>query len=282
MLTIGTFNCPAQYRYFEDTGPIENTLLVFPRTSVKIRPIDKAPVVACPNVVLFYNRGQEYTRHKLSAYGDICDWFAFHPQTIVETILPLEPAVQDRMDQPFRFTHTLTKPYLYQLQRSIVTRLHSGVQISPFWIEETMMLVLNALVENAYRQQVTGASHRPTTQREHQDLATAVQELLARRFHEPLTLAEIAQTLFTSPYHLCRVFRQQLGCTIHQYLTQLRLLTSLDQVISNRAPLTDIGISLGFGSHSHFTQSFRNTFGVTPSQWRANPSDQKMSNFLIA
>jgi AraC family transcriptional regulator len=47
-----------------------------------------------------------------------------------------------------------------------------------------------------------------------------------------------------------------------------RLRAALDEVLASSRGITDIGIGLGFSSHSHFTAAFRRAFGVTPSGLR--------------
>jgi AraC family transcriptional regulator len=79
----------------------------------------------------------------------------------------------------------------------------------------------------------------------------------------------LAATLFTSPFHLARVFRQYTGFSLHAFRTQLRLRSSLVPVCDTQASLTDISADLGFSSLSHFSDSFRGLFGVPPSIARA-------------
>jgi AraC-like DNA-binding protein len=46
------------------------------------------------------------------------------------------------------------------------------------------------------------------------------------------------------------------------------LSAALGEVLASSRGLTDIGVDLGFSSHSHFTATFRRAFGVTPSALR--------------
>ena len=48
---------------------------------------------------------------------------------------------------------------------------------------------------------------------------------------------------------------------IHRYLNRLRLRTALEYLGDSMADLSDTALSLGFSSHSHFTESFRREFG---------------------
>ena len=92
-------------------------------------------------------------------------------------------------------------------------------------------------------------------------------ELLGRRFTEPMTLAEIAAAIGTSPFHLCRSFRRATGTTLHEYRNQLRLRSALDR-LEAADDLSQLALELGYSSHSHFTAAFRRSFGFTPSMAR--------------
>src|SRR5258706_15155196 len=64
-IRIGAFRCPVAHRLFEDSGPIQNYVFVFPRSSVSIEHEYGRPFVANPNVVTFYNRGQVFRRRAI-------------------------------------------------------------------------------------------------------------------------------------------------------------------------------------------------------------------------
>jgi AraC family transcriptional regulator len=99
------------------------------------------------------------------------------------------------------------------------------------------------------------------------DAIRAVQELLARRYAEPLTLAALAAHVGLSPWHLSRRFRVHTGLGLHKYRTRLRLLSALDRIRDARCPeLARIAFDVGFSSHSHLTREFRAFFGVPPSR----------------
>ena len=53
--------------------------------------------------------------------------------------------------------------------------------------------------------------------------------------------------------------------SLHAYRNQLRLRASLERLHEPGVDLIDIALDLGFSSHSHFTETFRRSFGKTPS-----------------
>ena len=161
---IGRFFCPPWHPRFTDTGPIHGTVIVFPRTSVTITHVGQQPIVGDPNVIMFYNQGQRYTRGKLSEEGDICDWFGFAPQVVVDALRPVDPHVDERWDRPFAFSHGPSTGKLYLRQRLLVDALSQNNIPDMFYIEEKMLAILQEAIQIRYRQK------RPSSQKSIENL----------------------------------------------------------------------------------------------------------------
>ena len=80
------------------------------------------------------------------------------------------------------------------------------------------------------------------------------------------TLSRIASLVGTSVYHLCRVFRDESGMTLHAYRQAQKLGRALKLMQSSQQDLTELAHELGFSSHSHFTRVFRQHLGEAPSR----------------
>lgn len=104
--------------------------------------------------------------------------------------------------------------------------------------------------------------------RARRDYVTDAKALLEQRFRETLRLDDVARALHVSTYHLCRIFKEETGVPIHQYLNRLRLREALESLAAGAADLTDLALSLGFASHSHFSNAFRKEFGISPRDVR--------------
>ncbi len=145
------------------------------------------------------------------------------------------------------------------------------------FIEESVLRILNQVTINNYRQR--GVTPLRTKDSPEQEIVEAIQKVLVTCFEQTLSLELIATKLNYSPFYLCRIFRKHTGRTIHQYLTQLRLRTSLEHVTQAQTDLSSLALQVGFANHSHFTETFRKAFGVPPSKLR-NASRQQMRQFL--
>jgi AraC-like DNA-binding protein len=263
LVQIGLFRCPLSRDDFAEAGPIKGHLLVFPRTSVCITHDGREPVIATPNVVMYYNRGQPYYRSPISERGDLCEWFAYAPAVVAEALRPYDLRIEDHWEQPFDFTHGPSDSASYLIQRQIVEHVLAHQEPDWLFVEETSLWVLGRTLERVFEGrgiQGMAANHFQRS------LARHLQSILSTRFHEALTLESLSCELGYSPYHLSHVFRRQTGISIHQYLNQIRLRTALERISDGCLNLTELAISLGYSHHSHFTLAFRKSFGVPPSQ----------------
>jgi AraC-like DNA-binding protein len=274
LLRVGAFRAAPSHPRFHDSGPAENDIFVFPRTSVWLRHEGGKPFVSSPNVVTYYNRGQVYRRGKVSEEGDRCEWFAFRPAVLVDAVRARDPAVIERPQQPFTFSHGPSDPRSYLVQRLLVRQLAQGDPLEALRVEETMLHVLARLLGNAAV--MHDLQQARTVLADAGELVEETKALLARSFRQALSLQEIADRIGFSVFHLCRLFRRGTGTTLHHYRNHLRLRTALEEAAAPGIDLSSLGLDLGYSSHSHFTAAFRQAFGTTPSSLRRTASASRV------
>jgi AraC-like DNA-binding protein len=97
-------------------------------------------------------------------------------------------------------------------------------------------------------------------------LVARAKELLATT-DELLSLSQVANAIGVSPAYLTDLFHRVEGMPIYRYQTRLRLARALGQ-LPYAEDLTQLALDLGFSSHSHFSSTFRSTFGIAPSSYR--------------
>ena len=81
---------------------------------------------------------------------------------------------------------------------------------------------------------------------------------------EDLDIDTLAEGFFISKYHMMRLFHRETGLTIHNYLTQRRLLRARD-LITGGMRATEACYRCGFRSYSSFTRAYGKHFGTTPT-----------------
>jgi AraC family transcriptional regulator len=96
----------------------------------------------------------------------------------------------------------------------------------------------------------------------------AVCDILRDRFCENLPLGEIAGAVGVHPAHLARTFRRCYGCTVGDYVRNLRTDRARQELRASDRPLAEIALALGYADQSHFATSFKRQTGMTPGAFR--------------
>jgi AraC family transcriptional regulator len=100
------------------------------------------------------------------------------------------------------------------------------------------------------------------------NLAAAI-EMLNDDFASPLHVERIADRAQLSAAYLCRAFRRHFGCTMGQYLRQVRARRAAHLLASTDVPLSEIAVRCGFADQSHLTRVFKAHLAMTPRAYRA-------------
>ena len=79
-----------------------------------------------------------------------------------------------------------------------------------------------------------------------------------------LSIDTLADRVFLSRYHFMRLFKEQTGSTVHQYVRQKRLLYAA-RLIREGVPAVRAAADAGFNDYSVFHRAFRTSFGISPS-----------------
>ena len=89
---------------------------------------------------------------------------------------------------------------------------------------------------------------------------------------EDLTIDTISEQFYISKFHMMRLFRQEVGQTIHNYLCDRRLIHARD-LINQGLSATESCFRSGFRSYSSFTRAYGKRFGTTPTGRSAQMED---------
>lgn len=105
---------------------------------------------------------------------------------------------------------------------------------------------------------------------ENQDLniVKKMAEFINNNYMEKLSLADIAAAGAVGQSKCCKLFARFFFQTPTMYLTQHRLTKSMDLLLNTDLPVIEIALSVGFGSASYYTETFRKWIGKTPSEFR--------------
>ena len=84
---------------------------------------------------------------------------------------------------------------------------------------------------------------------------------------EELTVESLSKRFFISRYYLMHRFKAVTGYTVHQYISQKRLLRA-GELIRAGVPVMKAAEQAGFEEYSTFLRAFRGTFHMSPREFR--------------
>ena len=78
-------------------------------------------------------------------------------------------------------------------------------------------------------------------------------------------LDELERIFFISKYHLCHIFKQATGLTVHGYITDKRL-TYAYELYGEGKNLSDAAALAGFSCYSAFYRAYTKKYGMPPKK----------------
>ena len=92
----------------------------------------------------------------------------------------------------------------------------------------------------------------------------AILQYLNAHLTEGLTIDELAARFYFSKFHMMRRFREETGYTIHNYVTEKRLLLA-QQFLEQGITPGEAALRCGYQEYSTFARAYKKQFGHTPS-----------------
>ncbi len=96
-------------------------------------------------------------------------------------------------------------------------------------------------------------------------------DYIEAHLEEELSLDKLAEVACFSRYHFHRLFGALVGENLGQFIQRIRLERAASKLLRNpKKTITEIAFECGFSSSAVFARAFREAFGVSAGQWRAN------------
>jgi AraC family transcriptional regulator len=105
-----------------------------------------------------------------------------------------------------------------------------------------------------------------------------VQAFLADNLDRDVDLRTIAGEASLSPYYFTRQFTAFVGVPPYRYLINLRISRAMELLRETELSVTQICHRVGFNSLSHFTTTFRQHTGTSPSAYRRRRDFEQQVN----
>lgn len=86
-----------------------------------------------------------------------------------------------------------------------------------------------------------------------------------------IRINDLAKLASLSQFYYQRLFSRLVKRPVNEYIKMRRLAKASEALRNRNKRILDIALDFGFSSHETFTRAFKDTFGMTPEEYRANP-----------
>lgn len=94
-------------------------------------------------------------------------------------------------------------------------------------------------------------------------------EYLSLNYTQNISLESLCRITDYSPSHLAKIFKQETGRTITQYIAYLRCRQAAEMLRETSLPIQEISCYVGYTDNNYFVKVFKKVMGTTPSEYRA-------------
>ena len=85
-----------------------------------------------------------------------------------------------------------------------------------------------------------------------------------------ISTEELADTVGLSPFYFQRLFKRLVNKPVQEYVKLRRLAKVIENLGDSEQRILDVALDYGFSSHANFTRAFKETYGITPEDYRRN------------
>lgn len=147
---------------------------------------------------------------------------------------------------------------------AVIATAGSDSYIKDMELCEKLTTLLTLLMAQSWN---PGTSSAPDTLRGKRDLQP-VKDYLDTHYSEKITLDQLAERFFINKFYLTRVFKEQFGVSVNDYLLQVRITRAKQLLRFTDAPIQEIAHECGLNDANYFTRVFRRAEGQPPGAYR--------------
>ena len=97
-----------------------------------------------------------------------------------------------------------------------------------------------------------------------------IKDYVYRHLDTEIRREDIAAALFLNPNYLSRLFKNETGMSLKEFIIQEKMKMARGMLKGSWLPVSIVAQKVGYVNFSHFSQVYKKTFGVSPTDERGN------------
>lgn len=202
------------------------------------------------------------------------DFFILHPHTFQHYYAdPQNPwkKIFFTVNKKTNFATTLL--HLYKIDDIV----HFGKTNTPFYLEDILTLLrseqtdITDQLEDLIIRTITSLARIPKATPQPVSPIANAKAYIDENITERIVLSEVAKAVSLDTSYLSRAFKKAYGASPSNYIKK-RKMTLAESLLSNTVlSVEEISQRLSFCNVAHFSSSFTNYHGISPSEYRTSP-----------
>ena len=229
------------------------------------------PIV--PGMVVLFSAGTEYVWEieEVKYYAVNFD-YTHNFSSITESIHPIHSDVFSEkliVERPeFEDVEILNKPIIIYDAPNI-GNLISEITTEFSMSEDHKDMLLSAFLKAAITSVVRMSQRRPKMKESKaQKLVSDIISYINLNYECSVSNEDIAEKFHFNSAYLNRVFRENTGISMHEFVVGCRIASAKEMLRSQEITIGEVAEKCGFSSFYHFTKTFKKKTGITPSEYR--------------
>ena len=95
-----------------------------------------------------------------------------------------------------------------------------------------------------------------------------IKEYLDQNYREKITLDQLSEQFFINKFYLTRIFKEQFGLSVTNYLLQTRITHAKQLLRFTDLSIEKIGQECGMHDANYFSRMFKKVEGISPGEFR--------------
>lgn len=101
-----------------------------------------------------------------------------------------------------------------------------------------------------------------------EEIVTLVKEYVQKHYASDITLNAISQNLGFSSSYLTKIFNKVMGITPSKFIRDYRMNIAKQLLNEPGSSVNAVSSAIGYSDPFHFSKSFKQTFGISPSEYK--------------
>lgn len=152
-------------------------------------------------------------------------------------------------------------PLIYQIGIALKSELETDRPSDRLYIDSLMTALIAHLMR--HYSTVPLVTSPPINGLSKYQLERTIEYINAHLTQE-LNLSELADAVGVSKFYFCRLFKQSMGSTPHQYVIEQRVERAKQLLQQRQFAIADVALQCGFANQSHLNRHFKRIVGITP------------------